>query len=137
MKRNLLLALVLVLAIALLLTTAAFAQEEEEPVLFRVDIRNQSDQTVSITLVGTDVFKAYVLAVGPGGSQVFTVQEGNYDHTTFACGESATGSLDVSQVLRLTFTPCFGDAVNSGEPTIEKIHLTDAPSGKLYRYQFD
>jgi hypothetical protein len=134
--KKFILAFTLVLALALLLAPMAFAQEEE-PVLFRVDIRNQTDQTVSLSLVGTDVFAAYALVVGPDSSRVFTVREGNYTHSTFACGESATGTLDVTQQLRLVFTPCFGSATNAGEPTIEKIHLNDAPDGAFWRYQYD
>jgi hypothetical protein len=59
-----------------------------------------------------------------------------YDQTSFACGSSASGTLDVSRQLRLTFTPCFGDAPNQGAPTIEKIHLTDSPTGIKWSYQY-
>jgi len=136
MKGKLLLALVFVLVLSLALSSVAFGQDEEE-VLFRVDVRNNTDQLVTLSLVAQEGFTAYVLNVSAGASQVFTIKEGTYNHTTFACGDSATGTVAVTQQLRLVFTPCFGDAVNAGEPTLEKIQLPDVPEGGNWKYQFD
>jgi hypothetical protein len=136
MKRNLYLTVVLVLVIALVSLSAASAQDEEVA-LFRVEVRNRTDGPVSILLAGTEAPSAYVLSAGPGQNRVFTVNAGSYDQTTFACGESATGTLAVTHQLRLVFTSCFSDAPNSGAPAIEKVHLTDAPDGKKWLYQYD
>ena len=137
MKRTLLIALALVLAFSLVFATTALAQDEDEEIVrFRVEIRNRTDENVFVTLVGTDVFAGYLLAVAPGSERVFTVREGNYTHTTFACGESAEGTLAVTQQLRFVFTPCFGPAPNQGAPTIEKIHLTDSPEGREWFFKY-
>jgi hypothetical protein len=66
----------------------------------------------------------------------FTVREGLYDQTTFACGDIAEGNLDVSQQLRLVFTACPSAAPNWGAPTLEKVHLKDSPKGLSWRYQY-
>jgi hypothetical protein len=134
MKRKWLLFVVLILVLSLAFSSVAFAQDEEE-VLFKVDVRNQTDQLVSLQLI--QGFTTYVLNVPAGTDHVFTIKEGTYSHTTWACGDSGTGTLAVTQQLRLVFTPCFGDAVNAGEPTIEKIQLPDVPDGANWKYQFD
>jgi hypothetical protein len=134
MKGKWLIAILLVLILSLAFSSLAFAQDEEET-LFKVDIRNQTDQLVTLQLL--DGLTTYILNVPAGTDHVFTVKEGTYSHTTFACGDTATGTLDLTQQVRLVFTPCFGDAVNSGEPTIEKVHLSDAPDGINWLYQFE
>jgi hypothetical protein len=132
MKGKWLLAIVLILALSLAFSSLALAQDEEE-VLFKVDVRNNTDQLVTLQLV--DGLTTYILNVPAGASQVFTVREGTYSHTTFACGESATGTLALTSQVRLVFTPCFGEAVNAGEPSIEKIQLPDVPEGANWKYQ--
>jgi hypothetical protein len=135
MKRNIYLASVLVLVISLVSLTAAFAQEGQETLL-RVEVRNHTDQPVSLSLTGREIHSTYLLNVAPGSSRIYTLRAGMYDQTSYACGSSASGTLDVTSQLRLTFTPCFGDAVNQGAPTIEKVHLTDSPTGIKWRYQY-
>ena len=136
MKRKLFSAIVLVLMVALILTTITFAQDGVEGKLFPVEIRNRTDQPVSLVLSGTQGARPYSLTVPADSTQKFTLQGNVYNHTTFACGESATGTLDVSKQLRLVFTRCFGDAPNWGEPTMEKVHLRDAPQGKKWLFQY-
>jgi hypothetical protein len=135
MKRSLLLTLVIVLLLAIAPIYAVLAQDEEE-VLYKLEIRNQTDQTVTLVLQAQDGPGGYVLSVGPGAERVFTVREAAYSHATLACGESATGTLDVFQQVRLVFSPCPGTAPNQGEPSMEKIHIDDSPSGKAWLYQY-
>jgi hypothetical protein len=124
-----------VLLLSMLLSTAALAQDEELKV-YPLEIRNRTDQSVTILLIRTEGLVAYSLTVPANTTSGFTIKEGLYNHTTFACGESAEGTVTIEKQLRLIFTPCFRDAPNNGAPTMEKIHLTDAPTGINYNYQF-
>ena len=129
--------IVFVLLISLVFTTPGYGQAgNQETSLVPVQIRNRTDQPVGLLLFGEEGLAAYALNVPANTDQTFTVQKGGYDQTTFACGESASGTLDISGQLRLTFTRCPGSAPNAGAPTIEKVHLTDAPSGKAWLYQY-
>lgn len=103
---------------------------------FRIEIRNRSGHHVVLTLAGLDLQAAYRLVVPAGTEQAFTVKAGRYAQTTFACGGTAAGTLEVSRQLRLTFTPCASAAPNGGAPRLEKVHLTDSPSGKKWLYQY-
>lgn len=58
MSKKPLIAIILVLAASLLITTAAFAQEADEPDLIRVEIRNNSDSPVFIVLTTGDLSQA-------------------------------------------------------------------------------
>ena len=136
MAKKLIPAVLFVLLLSMLLTTVALAQDEELKV-YPLQIRNKTDQTVTILLIRTEGLVAYSLTVPANSDGDFTVKEGTYNHTTFACGESAQGTVMVDKQLRLIFTPCFRDAPNSGEPTMEKIHLTDSPTGVNYNYHID
>lgn len=134
MKRKFILAAVSVLVLLLGFGTfGAYAQEE--PDLVRLEITNRSDQPVAISLIGDT--SVYYLTVSAESEKVFTVERGVYDHTTYACGLSATGSIDLSSQMKLVFTRCYGKAPNWGEPSHEKIHIDDSPSGKNWRYSFD
>lgn len=134
MKKKTILICIMVLMIALALTVGtALAQEEED--LVPIKIENRTDQDLFITLVGEETF--YGLPVGPNSSRTFSVRRGLYDQTTFACGESATGTVDMFRQLRLVFSPCGGAAPNEGAPSIEKVHLTDSPTGKAWQFQWD
>ncbi|MGW8249945.1 MAG: hypothetical protein ACWGO1_04825, partial [Anaerolineales bacterium] len=138
MKRYLPIYLVLVLFVTLSLLTTALAAESDggEDAYFRVDVRNRSGGQAILTLsalAGSDVYR---LVVPAGEQRSFTISAGRYAQTTYACGGSATGTLDVSQQLRLVFPPCAGSAPNAGAPTLEKVHLYDSPSGVKWRYQY-
>jgi hypothetical protein len=69
MKRNLYLSLVLVLIFSLAALSAAFAQEDQETLL-RVEVRNHTDQPVSLSLTGREISSIYLLNIAPGSSRV-------------------------------------------------------------------
>jgi hypothetical protein len=133
MKRSLVFLLVFVLSLAPALTPAARASEDGT---LPFEIRNRSNQQVSLALARVDGPGVYWLSVPANSERVFSVQEGFYAHTTYACGNSASGTLDVTRRLRLVFTTCAGLARNSGAPAIEKVHLADSPTGRLWYYQY-
>ncbi len=133
MRRSLVSLLVLVLLLAPALLPAARASEHTT---FPLEIRNRSALPVSLALVRSDGPGVYWLAVAANTDRVFAVEAGTYTHNTYACGTSATGTLQVARRLRLVFTSCAGLARNSGAPAVEKVHLTDAPSGVLWFYQY-
>jgi hypothetical protein len=135
MKERLFSVMVFILVLSMTFSTA-FAQGSDEDDLFPVEIINRTEQPVNLVLMGTEGGQSYSLNVPAGTNQTFTLREGMYNHTTFACGESAAGTLDLSRRLRLVFTPCAGAAPNSGAPSLEKVHLTDAPEGKAWLYQY-
>lgn len=58
MNKKPLIAVMLVLAAALMITTAAFAQEADEPDLIRVEVRNNSDSPVFIVLTTGNLAQA-------------------------------------------------------------------------------
>lgn len=134
MKRPIFILLIFLLLAALLPASGLAAAEDAR--VFAVNLRNQGDQQVDLVLVAQDGPGVYRLSVAAGDERTYTVLEGMYDQVTYACGEAATGTLDVSQQLRLTFTPCTGPAANAGAPSMEKIHLSDTPSGLSWRYQY-
>lgn len=134
MKRNLSRILVLVFILSLVLVSIALAQDEK---LFRVDIRNKTDQMATLMLVGDTGLPTYVLNVPAGSERLFTIQPGVYAHTTFACGDSATGTLVVDKQLRFTFTSCYSEAPNAGEPSMEKINIPKTPDGIMWLFQYD
>lgn len=103
---------------------------------FRLEIRNRSGGEAVLVLAALQSEQTYRFVVAPSEIRNFTVEAGLYAQTTYACGGSATGTLDVSRQLRLTFTPCAGRAPNAGAPTLEKIHLVDAPTGLKWRYRY-
>jgi hypothetical protein len=103
---------------------------------FRLEIRNRSGGEAVLMLVALQSEQTYRFVVAPSEIRNFTAEAGFYAQTTYACGGSATGTLDVSRQLRLTFTPCAGRAPNAGAPTLEKIHLVDAPTGLKWRYRY-
>lgn len=103
---------------------------------FRLEIRNRSGGETVLELAALQGEQTYRFVVATGEIHNFTVEAGLYAQTTYACGGSATGTLDVSRQLRLTFTPCAGSAPNAGAPTLEKIHLVDAPIGLKWHYRY-
>jgi hypothetical protein len=135
MKRRLLLGWFLILVASLAFPAAAFGQNSGgDLVLHRIEIRNRTDSPVTVVLSGAG--RAYVLTALPESERIFTVWEGAYDQTTFACGVSSDGTLAVTQQIRLVFTSCPGPAPNQGAPSIEKVHLRDVPEGKKWLYQY-
>jgi len=116
-------------------TTTTTAVEED---LQRLIVRNNSDNFLSIMLTSADGNRTYVLWTPAGDERVFTVPDGTYNRTTFACNESNTGSLDLTRQTRLVFNSCFGDPPNWGEPSMEKITVGgDGPENNAFQYGYD
>lgn len=123
--------IILALAATLILATAVAARTK----LTRLEIINKTDRSVGISLIGER--GAFFLPVGPSSTRVFTLEREVYQHTTFACDKSETGSLDLSTQVRLVFPTCFGDLPNPGAPTLEKVQLNGGTRGEEYRYHLD
>jgi len=137
MKRYLLYALVLLSVMTIVFYSPANAGDDHpDQKLHRIDVYNRTGDPVIIDLYGINVPAVYHLSVTPGGNQAFTVQDGEYEQVSSACGASAAGVLQVTRQLKLVFTPCSGRAPNPGAPSIEKIHLTDSPQGIAWFYQY-
>ncbi|MEJ2263879.1 MAG: hypothetical protein P8X95_10570 [Anaerolineales bacterium] len=130
MNRTRVLILVIALVAALIIVTAVSAASK----LARLTIINRTDQNVALSLIGSS--GTFYLPVAPGTTRVFTLEREVYKHTTFACGKSETGTVDMSTQLRLVFPSCYGDT-NNGAPTLEKVKLNGGDRGKAYRYQFN
>jgi hypothetical protein len=138
MKKSINLALVLILVMAITSISATTSGGDNQTItIYRIEIQNRTDNPVSLSLVGVDVPSVYWLSAAPNTTHAYTIRGGDYKQTTYACGTTATGTLQATQQLRLIFTPCSGSAPNSGAPTIEKIHLTDAPHGSAWLYQYN
>ena len=136
MNKKLLFALVFII-VASLIIVSSFALAKSE--LARLEINNKSDQPVSISLTHDELGKPalfYYLTVPPKSTKLFTVERLDYTRTTWACGKVDSGTVGIKTQLKLTFTKCVdGDAPNSGEPGLEKVHIADAPSGEMWRYK--
>ncbi len=131
MKKTNILIVILALLVALILVTAVSAKSK----LTRLEIINRTDQNVAISLVGES--GTFYLPVAPGTTRVFTLDREVYKQTTFSCGKSQGGTVDLSTQLRLVFPTCYGDLPNSGAPTLEKVKLNGEKRGDLYRYQLN
>ena len=113
---------------------AASAAEED---LVRLTIRNRTDRFVFLSLLSPDGANIYFLAIPSEQELDFTVPRAVYSHTTVACGLTATGTVDITRVTNLVFTPCGRSPANSGEPSYEKIFLFDSPVKKDFYYQME
>ena len=137
MKRILLFGIVLALFLASAFLPGASAKVVDSgETLFRIEIRNRTEGAVYLTLIGINNHAVYRLVVPAKTEQAFSVKADTYTQLTFSCSEAATGTLDVSRQLRLTFTACATAAPNAGAPSSEKIHLSDTPLGKAWYYQY-
>lgn len=138
MKKTLRMALVLILLLVLpSISATTSGADNQTTTTYRIELLNRTDKPVTLSLVGVDVPSVYWLSVAPNSTHDYTIRGGNYNQTTYACGTTAAGTLETTQQLRLIFTPCSGPAPNSGAPTIEKIHLSDAPHGSAWMYQYN
>ena len=124
------LTIIILLITLTVVTIIALAKTE----LARFEIKNKTDQPVSISLLSDNTF--YYLTVPAETTKVFTVERLVYDQTTWACGNSDSGKVDIETYLHLTFTKCDGNAPNKGERGMEKVHLDDAPYGVNNRYTY-
>jgi hypothetical protein len=119
-----------ILFLSMITIAAAPASTE----LARLEIKNRTHLPVHIAMRKASYF--YYLTVEPYQTKVFTVERETYLHTTWACEQETTGTIDVESNLRLVFTSCYYKlSPNAGTPTMEKIHLNDSPFGTQWRYQ--
>lgn len=128
MNKKLLWILFIILVASLIIVSVVSAKTK----LATLEVINRTDQSVFLSLTGT---KQYYLAVAPDTTKTFTLEREVYDRTTFSCGKSDSGTVDITHQLRLVFTSCYGDAPNWGAPSLEKVHIKDSPKGIYWYYQ--
>jgi len=131
-KFILILALVLLAALAISVISASAASD-----LVGLTIKNKTDGVVWVSLLSSDNVYVYWLEVPAGETRSYTVPRDIYSHTTVACGDTATGTVDIRKITTLVFTHCEGKPPNAGERSIEKIHLYDSPDRGDFNYQFN
>ncbi len=131
-KFILILALALLAALAISVISASAADD-----LVGLTIKNKTDKVVWVSLLSSDGQSVFWLEVAAGEERDFTVPRDVYSHTTVACGDTATGTVDVTHLTTLIFTQCGGKPPNPGERSIEKIHIEDSPDRGDFNYQFD
>jgi hypothetical protein len=131
MNKKLIAITVFVLIVALSIATIIAVAKTE---LVRFEVKNKTDQPASISLTSGDIF--YYLTVAPKTTKVFTVERLIYNHTTWSCGLSDSGTLDIKTFMHLTFTRCDRKAPNKGERGLEKVHIDDAPYGVNNRFTY-
>jgi hypothetical protein len=127
----LVLSLVLVLAFSVVIASA----KDDDGNLKRLTIRNNSENFLSIVLTSQDGSRTYALWTPAGEERIFTIPEGMYDRTTYACNLSESGTLNFFRQTRLVFNSCSGSPPNWGEPSLEKISLEDIPDNKEFQYR--
>jgi len=116
-----------------LISVFILAAIPQRTILARLEIRNKTDQSVKISLNSDGKF--YFLTVNPYTTKVFTVIRTVYAQTTFVCGTSLSGVLDMTSNVRLVFPLCSSkDITTPGTPTIEKIQANSSPYGRMWRY---
>lgn len=129
MKKKVLLVVLIVFVLATVLTAAAPAKTT----LARLEMKNKTGEKVMLSLSGSGYF--FFLTVDPYTTKTFTVPRETYSQKTYACGSSASGTLDMETNVRLVFTGCGEPAPNKGEPTQEKVHIDDSPGEtEAWRY---
>lgn len=132
MNRKLLVISMVVLLIILSVATIIAVAKTD---LARFEVINKTNLPVSISLLNENTF--YYLTVPAGDTKIFTVERLVYDQTIWSCGLSASGTVDLTTYVKLTFTHCDGDAPNNGEPGMEKVHIDDAPYGVANRFEYE
>ncbi len=132
MNKKLLVFAIFVLMIVLSLATIIAVAKTD---LARLEVINKTDQPVSISLLNENAF--YYLTVSAGTTKIFTVERLVYDQTIWSCGETASGTVDLTTYVKLTFTKCDGKAPNNGEPGMEKVHIDDAPYGVGNHFEYE
>jgi len=129
-KKMLTIGLIAVLVILSVATIAVIAKTD----LARFEIRNRTDQPVSISLTSGDTF--YYLTVAADTTKIFTVERLVYNQTVWSCDKSDSGTIDLKTYMKLTFTQCNRSAPNKGERGMEKVHIDDAPYGVENRFEY-
>jgi len=131
-KFMLILALVLLAALAISVISASAASN-----LVGLTIKNKTDGVVWVSLLSSDKSSVFWLEIPAGETMSYTVPRDVYSHISVACGETATGSVDIRKLTTLVFTHCEGSPPNAGERSIEKVHFYDSPDRGDFNYQFD
>jgi hypothetical protein len=131
-KFILILALVLLAALAISVFSASAASD-----LVGLTIKNKTDGVVWVSLLSSDKSSVFWLEIPAGETMSYTVPRDIYSHTSVACGETATGSVDIKKLTTLIFTHCEGKPPNAGERSIEKVHFNDSPDRGDFNYRFD
>ena len=129
-KKMLTIGLIAVLVVLFVATIAVVAKTD----LARFEIRNRTDQPVSISLTSGDTF--YYLTVAADTTKIFTVERLVYNQTVWSCDKSDSGTIDLKTYMKLTFTQCNRSAPNKGERGMEKVHIDDAPYGVENRFEY-
>jgi hypothetical protein len=115
------------------MTVLLTAEIPARTTLARLEVRNKTDKYVKISLNGDGNF--YFLTINPYTTKIFTVARTTYAQTTFVCGASLSGVLDMTTNVRLVFPPCNSKNIfDPGTPTIEKIQSNSSPYGRMWRY---
>ena len=122
-----------VLLVSVFLALPVFNYERSYPVV----VQNETDRPVTLIVTRiVDGGKTY-LYIPALETRDYVLKGGLYLQDTIACENTASGTLSIFRQTRLTFTSCYANAApNQGEPSQEKIHLKDTPSGKLWQYQY-
>ena len=132
MKRKILFSLILVMIATLAFSTFSAAAAFNDMV--SVTIINRTPGIVYVSLLPKSATVVYYLDVLPGQTEHFTVPQGRYSHTSYACGKTVQGTIDLSHQVKLVFTPCGSEPANSGERGIEKIFLDTYPFRSDFNY---
>jgi hypothetical protein len=135
MNKKVVLGILLALLLVLTIPMVASAQEDEEPDLVRFTLVNDTVDPMALYLNAPGEF--FYFYVWPESTRVFTVPEGQYTHTTWSCGQYASGTVDLSRQLELRFPSCKLAPANPGEPSLEKIWLGDGTPNSHWQYQID
>jgi hypothetical protein len=109
------------------------------PDVVRFTVENKSSGPLYVWLTGTAF---YYLSVGAEKTGVFTVNRGEYDYRFRACGDTVTGTLDLTTQRRIVMPVCGGRAISEArEPStfdistqikIVKIHFENDTSSNLW-----
>jgi len=123
--------ILLVMAAVVLLLVAA----NEWPA--RLTVRNQTDADVIVSLD----YPYGWLVTAPGTTNEFHIERGVYNALVTACGETASGVMDLEHNLKLNFTPCAAwpnedSPKYLGEPTMEKPNWFKSPGTAEWRFQY-
>jgi hypothetical protein len=100
-------------------------------------IRNRTNSVVWVSLLSSDGLSVYWLEAPAGETVIYSIPKDVYSHTSVACGETATGTLQLEQQTKLVFTRCGETPGYAGERSIEKVHFYDSPDRHDFNYRYD
>ncbi len=131
-KRTIILVLVLLATMIAGVSSAAAGSDS-----VRLMIRNRTDKVVWVSLLSSDGLSVYWLEAPAGETVSYSIPKDVYSHTSVACGETATGTLQLEQQTKLVFTRCGETPGYAGERSIEKVHFYDSPDRHDFNYRYD